>query len=257
MHRIPLPPLALLLSLPLACGEEEAGPRRAADEATAEIATVPFADRGIETGDFALVSARGDTIRFRVRRLENRPAVRLVRLRSRPAGIDSIAALVDAETKEPIASYHRVFTADGDSLVAQVAYGTGFEGQARLSLTTPRVTATDNLRTPDPVLDAAQIPLTLSALAFGEPDTISVNYVAPFERQSLAARLVLGGLDTLRLEDEEVPAWPVKLQVSGLEERYWFSAPPDRYRLLRLEETTRGAVWTRVDAAASIPSDAR
>lgn len=257
MHRIPLPPLALLLSLPLACGEQESGPRRAVDGATAEIATVPFADRGIETGDFALVSAGDDTIRFRVRRLENRPVVRLVRLRSGPAGTDSIAALVDAKTKEPIASYHRVFTADGDSLVARIVYGTGFEGQARLSLTTPRVSATENLRTPHPLLDAAQIPQTLSALAFGEPDTISVNYVAPFERGSLAARLVLGGLDTLRLEGEELPAWPVKLQVRGLEERYWFSATPDRYRLLRLEETTRGAVWTRVDATAPNPSDIR
>jgi hypothetical protein len=113
----------------------------------------------------------------------------------------------------------------------------------------------ENLRTPAPYLDAAQIPLTLSALDFSMvPDTISFNYVAPFEKKALAARIIMGPLDSLRVDGVDVAAWPVRVEVRGLEEVYWYAAPPGRPRLLRIEEPTRGLVWMRVAEAGGAPA---
>ncbi|MDX1623563.1 MAG: hypothetical protein R3199_06250 [Gemmatimonadota bacterium] len=239
--------LALAPALVAGCGEDGREPEP--EEATAEIETIPFADRALPVGGHALVSEAGDTIRFLVRRAEDRAYLELVQRRTGPAGADSVAALIDPDTKEPVASYHRRFTEEGDTLVARVAYGTGFEGQARLSITAPGADVDDNLRTPDPVLDAAQIPQTLSALRFGRPDTIPFNYVAPFEREALAGRLLVGRPDTLRIDGASISAWRVDLQAGGLEERYWFSTAPDPYRLIRFREITRDRTWTRVGAA--------
>lgn len=247
MRGFPLLPAiaALAVSLAPGCGEEAVTPGADAEKAGEEIATIPFAERGVAADDFLLVSGAGDTLRFSGTIVEDEPYIRLSRTRRTPTGIDSIAALIDAGTREPIASYQRRFTEAGDSLVARVSYGTGFEGQARLTLTTPQGTGSENLRTPSPVLDAAQIPQTLSALDFSDRDTISFNYVAPFEKRALAAQVEIGRLDTLRPGGEPVPAYPVTIRVGGLEERAWFAAPPGRYRLIRYEESTRGVTWTR------------
>ncbi|MDX1661188.1 MAG: hypothetical protein R3326_05310 [Gemmatimonadota bacterium] len=237
---------ALALVLATGCGQGDDLPQPDADEAGEEIATIPFAERGVAVDDFVLVSGDGgDTLRFGGANVDGEPYIRLSRTRRTSAGVDSFSALIDASTKEPIASYQRRFTEAGDSLVARVSYGTGFEGQARLTLTTPQGTGNENLRTPSPVLDAGQIPQTLSALDFSMPDTLSFNYVAPFEKRALAARVEVGRLDTLRPNGEAVAAYPVTVRVGGLEERAWFAAPPGGYRLLRYEESTRGVTWTR------------
>lgn len=226
------------------CEEDTGVSESDAERAGEEIATIPFAERDVDADDFVLVSDAGDTLRFTGVSVDDAPHLRLVRTRRTPAGLDSVAALIDVRTKEPIASYQRRHTEEGDTIVARVSYGTGFEGQARLTLTTPRETGTQNLRTPSPVLDAAQIPQTLSALDFSAPDTISFNYVAPFERRALAARVVIGRADTLRLDGADVAAFPVTIRVAGLEERAWFAAA-NGHRLLRYEESTREVTWTR------------
>lgn len=236
---------ALAVSIATGCGEDASVSESDAERAGEEIATIPFAERGVADDDFVLVSNAGDTLRFSGANVQGGPHVRLTRTRRTAAGLDSVAALIDARTKEPIASYQRRHTEDGDTIVARISYGTGFEGQARLTLTTPRESGGENLRTPSPVLDAAQIPQTLSALDFSAPDTISFNYVAPFERGALAARVVIGRADTLRLDGADVAAFPVTIRVAGLEERAWFAAPPGRYQLLRYEESTRDVTWTR------------
>lgn len=244
-----LPALAAVAALAAGCGGDADLPEPAAGEAGEEITTIPFADRGVSSDTFVLVSDAGDTLRFTGGFVEDAPYVRLVRTLSTPSGVDSVAALIDVRTKEPIASYQRRHTEGGDSIVAHISYGTGFEGQARLTLVTPDGKGSDNLRTPSPVLDAAQLPQTLSALDFSEPDTVSFNYVAPFERRALAARLEIGPVDTLRAGGRAIPAHTVVIRVGGLEERAWFSAPPVEdgrpYRLLRYEESTRGRTWTR------------
>lgn len=253
MPRVPpTAPLLVLAVAALACGGSgDSGPRPSPGAATAEVSTIPFTPRPVETGDFVLVSGAGDTLRFHTAATED--GLALSRFRRTPAGVDSVAAVIDPDTREPIASYQRHFTESGDSVVARVAYGTGFEGQARLSVVSPGGGGSENLRTPSPVLDAAQIPLSLDGLAFGEVDTVAFNYVAPFEQAALAARLVVGALDTLRIGGSAVPAWPVGLKVSGLEERYWFAAPPGGYRLLRYRETTRGVTWSRPAPVPATP----
>lgn len=242
MRRFPL--LFALAALPVACGGTDEGPPEpAADDATEAIETIPFVDRSVAES-FVLVSGAGDTLRFAAVPAGD-GGIRLSRTLRRPAGIDSVAALIDARTKEPIASYQRRFTERGDSLVARVDYGAGFEGQARLELVVPQGRAVENLRTPSPVLDAAQVPQTLSALDLSTPDTISFNYVAPFEQRAVAAQVEIGRLDTLDVGGVATAAYPVTVLVGGLEERAWLAAPPGDYRLLRWEESTRRVTWTR------------
>lgn len=239
MRRFPL--LLALAALSFSCGGGDRPPEPGPGPA---VEPVPFAERGLSGRVFVLVSGAGDSLRFASTRVPD-GSLLLSRTLRRPAGIDSVAALVDARSKAPVASYQRRFTEDGDSLVARVSYGAGFEGQARLTLVAPRGQATENLRTPEPFLDAAQLPQTLAALDFSRPDTISFNDVAPFERRAVAARVEIGGIDTLDLGGSPAPAYRVTIRVGGLEERAWFAAPPGRYRLLRWEETTRGVTWTR------------
>jgi hypothetical protein len=162
---------------------------------------------------------------------------------------DSTSVVVDVVTKRPIESDRVAVAGTGDSVTARIVYGEGFEGQARLTLGSSQGSSVENLRTPPPFLDAGQLPLTLTALRFGDTDSVHFNYVAPFEKQALAARLLLGPLESLRIGETERTAWPVLLQVSGLQERYWFAAEPP-HELLRLEEITRGRTWTRVESSA-------
>lgn len=233
-----IPPLCLLALAALgSCGEPAPPPAEPAASA------LPLDSAPLAAGEIRLVSAR-DTLRLAVLAPE-RGRQRLVRAVSGGAS-DSTLAVVDAATKQPIESYRVAATGDGDSVSARVEYGQGFEGQARLTLSAPQGSAVENLRTPPPSLDAGQLPLALAALRFGETDSIHFNYVAPFEKQALAARLLVGPLETLRIEGSEARAWPVLLQVSGLEERYWFAEQPP-HGLLRLEEITRGRTWTRVE----------
>lgn len=232
-----IPPLLVLGLLPLLghCGETEAP----SDEPTAAL---PFDSAPLATGEHRLVSGAGDTLRLRALEPE-RGRQRLVT--TRLGSPDSISVLVDIVTKMPIESYRQAGGGEGDTLTARLEYGRGFEGQARLTLTAPQGAGVENLRTPPPSIDAGQLPLSLAALPFGTVDSLHFNYVAPFEKRALAALLVVGALDTLRIGGEALPAWPVLLRVSGLEERAWFAAEPP-HALLRLEERTRRRTWTRI-----------
>ena len=235
-------PLALLLAASaaapiLACRDEAA---------TVEpTAGLPFV-RGAEGGDFAMVSESGDTIWFRAHLTGDGPYIRYVRFRRAEGGLDSLAATIDVRNKAPVASHQRRHVAGG-FVAADLLYGAGFEGQARLTLSNDEGQLVDNLRTPAPHLDSAQIPQTLAALDFSRPDTFTFSYVAPFEKAALNAQLVLGPLDTLDLATGPAPAHAVTLRYAGIEERFWFAAPPGRYRLLRWHEVTRGVTWTRAE----------
>ena len=238
----PIPPLCLLaLALLGSCGEPESPPAEPA--ATA----LPFDSAPLPAGESLLVSD-GDTLRLAaLAPADSRQ--RLVRAVTGDAP-DSTTVLVDAATKQPIESYRVAATGTGDSVSARVEYGRGFEGQARLTLSSAQGSAGENLRAPPPSLDAGQLPLTLAALRFDEADSVHFNYVAPFEKEALAALLLMGPVETIRIGAEEARARPVMLQVSGLEERYWFAEVPP-HALLRLEEITRGRTWTRI--APSVP----
>jgi hypothetical protein len=231
--------LALWCAALASCRGDEAGPATA---------TLPLL-RDVETGDFVMVSDAGDSLWFRAFLLDQGSHLRLVRYRRSHGGMDSVSATIDRVSKSPIASHHHVRTAAG-AVEGEVLYGAGFEGQARLTLVSPEGRYVDNLRTPPPFLDAAQVPQTLSALDFQAADSITFNYVAPFERRALNAQLVVGPVDTLMFPTGPVAAHPVHLRVSGLEERLWFAAPPDDPRLLRWREETRGMTWTRVPSTA-------
>lgn len=232
-------PLLLLIGsgLPaLACGGP---PPEPAGDGSAPGATFPLTRRTPAAGEFILAAAIGDTLRFR--KTVAGGTLVLARYRRAPGGIDSMVATADAATGVPISSFRRIHGQDG-SVTAQVVYGAGFDGQARLTRTSSQGQREDNLRTPGPFLDAAQLPLVLQALDFGRPDTLSFNYVAPFEARSLPAQLAVGELDSLPVSG--TPAYPVHLQVSGLEERYWFAAQSP-HDLLRYEEPTRNVTWVR------------
>jgi hypothetical protein len=222
-----------------ACGEPAPPPVEPVGSA------LPFDSAPLPAGESRLVSD-GDTLSLAVLAPEE-GGQRLVRSVSGAA--DSTTVVVDAVSKRPIESYRVADAGAGDSVTARVEYGAGFEGQARLTLGASQGSAVENLRTPPPSLDAGQLPLTLTALRFGDADSLHFNYVAPFEKEALAARLLLGPLESLRIGEAERSAWPVLLQVSGLQERYWFAEQPP-HELLRLEEITRGRTWTRVESAA-------
>lgn len=238
-----IPPFCLfgLLGLtgPLAsCGE----PESPADQPV--VASLPFASPPISTGETMLVSGSGDTLRLSALAPEN-GRQRLVRTQSGESK-DSTAVVIDVATKVPLESFRLAATAGGDTVTAQIEYGRGFEGQARLTLSVGDDTRVQNLRTPPPALDAGQIPLTLTALSFDRVDSLHFNYVAPFEQDALAARLLIGPSDTLRIGGVSLAARTVLLQVSGLEERYWLAEQPP-HAILRLEEITRARAWTRAE----------
>jgi hypothetical protein len=237
-----IPPFCLLgaclTGLLVSCGEPEPAPEQPG------VASLPFAPPPIPTGETTLASGTGDTLRLAALVPEN-GRQRLVRTQSGES-MDSTAVVVDAATKVPLESFRFAATAGGDTVTAQIEYGRGFEGQARLSLTARDGTRVENLRTPAPALDAGQIPLTLTALSFDRVDSLHFNYVAPFEKDALAARLLIGPSETLRIGEVSRAARPVLLQVSGLEERYWLTEQPP-HEILRFEEITRGRTWTRVE----------
>jgi hypothetical protein len=237
----PIPPFpAIAMAVAFGCGEPAPAPVEPAGSA------LPLDSAPLPAGESHLASD-GDTLSLAVLAPEG-DRQRLVRSVSGGAP-DSTSVLVDVATKRPIESDRVAVTGGGDSVTARIEYGEGFEGQARLTLGGSQGSAVENLRTPPPSLDEGQLPLTLTALRFGDADSVHFNYVAPFEKEALAARLLLGPLESLRIGEIERAAWPVLLQVSGLQERYWFAEEPP-HELLRLEEITRGRTWTRVESPA-------
>ncbi len=231
-------PASTLLLAALAMGFPACG--RQPEEEPADVPGLPFSDAVLPPDSFFLVGATGDTLRFRTTQAES--ATRLARYRRLPGGVDSLVALIEPRSKAPISSFQRRHLQSG-SVTALVIYGRGFDGQARLIMATGDRQDEDNIRTPPPVLDAAQIPLSLATLRFGEADSLSFNYLAPFEKKALAARLVVSE-DSLVTDAGSRSAWRLRLLVSGLEERYWLDADPP-HRLLRIEEVTRNATWDR------------
>jgi hypothetical protein len=223
---------ALALLLP-AC-------ERSPEEAPPDVPSLPFDGAAIGPDSFRMVSGIGDTLQFAV--TPTAAGMRIARYRRVDPGVDSLVAVVDPATLLPISSLqHRHLT--GGAVTAEVQYGRGFDGQARLRLSAARGQRDDNIRTPPPALDAAQIPISFRALELDAVDSLSFNYVAPFEGQALAARLVATP-DTLSIGGTQRAAVRLQLLVSGLEERYWFEAEPP-HRLLRIQEVTRNMTWDR------------
>lgn len=249
MARLPhfsLAPLALAALL--GCGEPADGDPEDPG-AGAPAARLPFVESPLPEERFQLVSDIGDTLEFAVTSTDD--LTRLARYRRVAGGVDSLVAVIHARTKSPVQSVQRIHSATG-SLLAGIEYGRGFDGQARLILSSSRGEQRDNIRTPPPILDAAQLPLTLKALRSSAPDSFSFNYVAPFERKALAARI--DSRETvLATPGGEVPAREIHLRVSGLEERYWFE-PSSPHRLLQLQEVTRNVTWSRPSVPAAAGS---
>lgn len=236
MLRVPLSLSTLALACALAaCGGDERHPLTTG---------LPFSDRPIPAGE-TILTAGDDTLRLIATPTDGERRIRLARYRSVAGEIDSLIAVVDQTTKAPLRSFHRVRRHDGGTATASIAYGEGFEGQARLVLVSGgRVE--ENLRTPSPALDLAQVPLTLTTLDFTSPDSLSVNTIAPFERRAVPSRLVIGSRASLRLPEGAVETVSVRFVIAGLQEQYWFEADPPHH-LVRLREITRGTTWTRVD----------
>jgi hypothetical protein len=187
-----------------------------------------------------MVSGIGDTLRFTV--TPTGAGTRIARYRRVQAGTDSLIAVVEPGSQTPVSSVqHRHLT--GGAVTAEVEYGPGSVGRARLRLSAARGHRDDNIRTPPPALDAAQIPLSFRALDLDAIDSLSFNYVAPLEGRARPARLVVTP-DTLSIGDAAGPALRLRLLASGLEERYWFEAEPP-HRLLRIQEVTRNMTWDR------------
>ena len=224
-----------LLAAALACG----GADEPQDGEPADSPRLPFEERALAEDDFILVSDIGDTLRFRT--APDGDVVRLSRYRRMLGGVDSVVVVMDATNRKPIESFHR-FHAGGGSVTARIEYGRGFDGQARLTITSPDGERRDNIRTPPPALDAAQLPLVLSALRFAVVDSMSFNYVAPFEGRALAARLDVR--DSIADPGRGSPVHEIRLRVRGLEERYRFGLHPP-HPLLTLEEVSRNVTWTR------------
>lgn len=225
---------AVLAGIVAACERGSEGP-------AAEVPVLPFSAAPLPADSFGMVSGTGDTLSFRT--IQAEAGTRVARYRRGARGVDSLVAVIESDTKVPIYSLQHRHLESGP-VTAEVLYGRGFDGQARLVMTTEAGRGEANLRTPPPTLDMAQLPLTLGALQLGETDSLSFNYVAPFERRSLAARLLVTP-DTLAIDGGQVAAWRLRLLVSGLEERYWLEAEPP-HRLLRIEEVTRNATWERL-----------
>jgi hypothetical protein len=214
----------------------EAPPEQAPPAATG----LPFDGAALEPDSFRMVSGIGDTLRFTV--TPTGAGTRIARYRRVQAGTDSLIAVVEPGSQTPVSSVqHRHLT--GGAVTAEVEYGPGSVGRARLRLSAARGHRDDNIRTPPPALDAAQIPLSFRALDLDAIDSLSFNYVAPLEGRARPARLVVTP-DTLSIGDAAGPALRLRLLASGLEERYWFEAEPP-HRLLRIQEVTRNMTWDR------------
>lgn len=214
--------------------------QRPPEEAPSDTPRLPFDGTALGPDSFRMVNGLGDTIRFTV--TPTRAGTRIALYRRVEAGVDSLVAVVEPATLTPVSSLqHRHLT--GGAVTAEIQYGEGFDGQARLRLSAARGQREDNIRTPPPVLDAAQIPVSFTALDLGTLDSLSFNYVAPFEGRALAARVVATA-DTLSIGGTEHAAVRLRLMVSGLEERYWFEAEAP-HRLLRFQEVTRNMTWDR------------
>lgn len=238
MRRTPLSNIATRLVL---LGLVACGPGDGSKAYPVASPRIPFGDRPLAEGEFTLVSAGGDTLRFAI--ASSRRGLRLARYHRTSTGLDSLVATIDPRSHTPVSSFQRVHREDG-SLTAEVSYGRGFDGQARLAIATPEGRRETNVRTPPPILDQAQLPLSLSALDF-EPDrVVSFNFVAAFEQQAIPARFEIGAPSPVTHRGVRVRAYPVHLRVSGLEERYWFAADPP-HDLLRIEELTRQITWFR------------
>lgn len=215
---------------------EEAPP----EEAPPEASGLPFDGPALEPDSFRMVSGIGDTLWFTI--TPTGAGTRIARYRTVQAGTDSLIAIVEPGTQTPVSSVqHRHLT--GGAVTARIEYGQGSDGQARLRLSAARGHRDDHIRTPPPILDAAQIPVSFRALDLDAVDSLSFNYVAPFEGQALPARLMVTP-DTLSIGDAEGPALRLRLLVAGVEERYWFEAEPP-HRLLRIQEVTRNMTWDR------------
>jgi hypothetical protein len=206
---------------------------------------LPFGDRPIEDRSFAMASAEGDTAWFQAGDAgEGR--VRLVRYQRADGGLDSLAAEIDAATKRPVSSHQRITTSEGP-VTGDIAYGAGYQGEAVRTVTTPAGRLEENLRTPDPYLDMAQIPQTLAAIDLTARDTLHFNYVSPFEELARSALLVVGAPVTLDLASGSVSAVPVRLRVSGQEETFWFARDEGGARLVRWRDHRRGVTRDRVE----------
>lgn len=206
---------------------------------------LPFSDRAIEDRSFAMASAAGDTVWFQAGDAgEGR--VRLVRYQRADGGLDSLAAEIDAASKRPVSSHQRILTSEGP-VTGDIAYGAGYEGEALRVVTTPRGRLEENLRTPDPYLDMAQIPQTLAAIDLATRDTLHFNYVSPFEELAKSALLVVGASVTLDLASGPTPAVPVRLRVSGQEETFWFATDQGGARLVRWRDDRRNVIRDRVE----------
>jgi hypothetical protein len=238
MRRIPLFNIA---ATPILFGLLACGPGDGSEAGTGATPQIPFADRPLAESEFVLVSASDDTLRFAV--TSGRRDLRLARYRRTTAGLDSLVAIIDPSLHTPVSSFQRVHRDDG-SLTAEVNYGRGFDGQARLAITTPTGQRETNVRTPPPTLDQAQLPLTLTALDFEAGRVVSFNFVLAFEQRAIPARLEIGAPSPVTRGGARVRAYPVHLRVSWLEERYWFAADPP-HDLLRIEELTRNVTWSR------------
>lgn len=239
MRRIPLFNIA---AIPVLLGLSACGPGDGSEAGTEATPQIPFADRPLAEGEFALVSTSGDTLRFAV--TSRRRDLRLARYRHTSTGLDSLVAIIDPRSHTPVSSFQRVHR-DHGSLTAEVNYGRGFDGQARLAITTPTGRREINVRTPPPTLDQAQIPLTLTALDFEAGRVLSFNFVLAFDQRAIPARLEIGTPGLVTHGGTTVRAYPVHLRVSWLEERYWFAADPP-HDLLRIEEVTRNITWSRL-----------
>jgi hypothetical protein len=235
MTRFPdsIPILAALALLLPACEQPP-------QETTPDVPGLPFDGATLGPDSFRMVSGIGDTLLFAV--TPTGADLRIARYRRVDAGVDSLIAIVHPTTLVPVSSlqHHHLI---GGSVTAEIQYGRGFDGQARLRLSAARGQRDDNIRTPAPALDAAQIPVSFRALDLGAVDSLSFNYVAPFEGQALAAQLVARP-DTISIRGAERAAVRLRLLVSGLEELYWFEAESP-HRLLRIQEVTRNLTWDR------------
>jgi hypothetical protein len=139
MRRIPPSNIAtrlVLLGL-LACGP---GDGSEADPGASP--QIPFGDRPLAEGEFTLVSAAGDTLRFAV--VSSRRDLRLARYHRANTGLDSLVAILDPRSYAPVSSFQRGLAAlDFEAnRVVSFNFVAAFNQRAipaRLEIETPRL----------------------------------------------------------------------------------------------------------------------